>query len=233
LSLKFLSPTVRAKVAKGGIIAWPDRDERHTVIYGRLRVDGPAVELRVSGGEVPRAIRTEGEIEITEYDDEVAHHGTKEALITAGICTVGKIPNKNMRKSRADFSQPERQWWMQRHPDGNCVFWVETPTAHAKRLREAKEISLPPRRQDSDQAARPGTIDEHRRKLLVYCDIYETSTRRAFEDEKSFYQIAKADLEKLAEAWSHIRGIVENARIVPQRFALIEGGLAADKRRTE
>lgn len=233
LRLKFLSPTARAKVAKGGIIAWPDRDEWHTVVYGSLRVDGPAVELRLSGGEVPRSIRTEGAIEITEYDDEIAHHGTKDALIAAGICTAKQFPDKNMRKSRADFSQPERQWRTRRYPDGSYVHSVETPETHARRLREAEEALAPPHRQDSNQAARPGTIDEFRGDLLAYIRITRSAMHRMLNDESNFYRLQPADIERLTKAWSEIQGIVENARILPRRFGVIEGGLTTDRHCTE
>lgn len=80
-------------------------------------------------------------------------------------------------------------------------------------------------RPEGQKAEIPGTIDEHRRKLLGHVYALQLMCNSMLDDENDFYHLAADDQQKLSEAWSQITGIVAGATIRPRRFAVIDGGL--------
>ncbi|HXF65639.1 MAG TPA: hypothetical protein VNK67_02930 [Burkholderiales bacterium] len=73
----------------------------------------------------------------------------------------------------------------------------------------------------------PCSVAEHRKKLLAYVTGVERIGQGLLvDDEDSFYRLSPDDAQKLTEVWSHLRNVIEHARILPRRFSVIEGGLA-------
>lgn len=167
----------------GAPISWPSSPGDHPAMAGRMRRARGALEILVDGGHLPSAIRTEGAIEIIEYADEIAHHGSKEALIIAGICTDRQFPNKHTRKT-AYYYDTSKKWVTQRYPDGSFVHWLESDSAHQNRVeaRQQEELrqNLQPAACGDPSLAKLTSEDDYRRMLQSFIPMLINSDPNCF-----------------------------------------------------
>jgi hypothetical protein len=134
--LTFLPPTHLRKAHTGGGISWPEPPHMRPIILGIVEISGKGIRFTLSFGPPPRAIRTQGNLEIVEYCDWYAYCGAKEELMATGICTEKQFPDKNMCKNSRYDSGGLPEWKMRRYPNGSFVFWRETDAAAEARHRE-------------------------------------------------------------------------------------------------
>lgn len=167
LRLKFLPSFILGKVHGGGVITWPQEpDYRYCVIRGVMEVQRSRLELRLSGGPIPNAIRTDDEVEIVEYADQTAYHGSKDALMAAGICTEKQLPSETQRRRRKGSCQPSgegRYWSTRRQLDDSFIHWLETEAkCKQRRAEEEKE-----ERQQQCSGPAPTTQSNPRRDVDI------------------------------------------------------------------
>ena len=141
-ALTFLPLSIRERghISDSGVtVSWPDSPWSNPIFLALCRTSCKGIELAVNGGPLPKMIRHQGDLEIIEYDNGTAYHGTKQALIAAGICDGKRLPGKQWSKS-IPYSAPDtdQKWRAKRHPDGMFVYWLETEEACKRRNDEYK-----------------------------------------------------------------------------------------------
>ncbi|MBI3918998.1 MAG: hypothetical protein HY322_18555 [Betaproteobacteria bacterium] len=129
--LTFLPVSTRRITSPKFTIGWPNR-HGHSVLLADGHFSGRKYTLEVDGGDIPKAIRPQGDVEVIECSDECAYYGSQEALIAAGICTSQQFPVKRIQRGD-HWGEKAPQWITIRHPDGSYVHWRETDSAHAQR----------------------------------------------------------------------------------------------------
>lgn len=126
---------------RGGWVCEPYHSPRivarvHPLFCGFVSVSGDAISLEIHGGPIPKSIRNVGDVEIVEYSDEIAHHGTKDALIAEGICTEGDLSFERSHWAYLSGSDNLCLCFTNKLPDGTFVHWRETEEACQRRIDE-------------------------------------------------------------------------------------------------
>lgn len=159
-ALDFLPHTVWKVGYEGGVVQWP-LSNANVILRGFLSVEKNRIVVKVDGGPAPRSLRKCGAIEIAEYDDCTAHHGTMKALIASGTCVEKHFPG-SARVTKRDggdpwTSPPTRAWWTAKYPDGSYVHRVETDSALATRTARYEEYHRESHSTQQQQIASPLT----------------------------------------------------------------------------
>lgn len=110
---------------------------RHPVMRGHVTVNPTDLLYRLDFDEVPRSIAERDGVEVIEYADEIAYHGSREALIAAGI-DCKRIP-AGKRGARSGYNAGIPDFYTRRQPDGSYVYWLQTDAAYERKQREFEE----------------------------------------------------------------------------------------------
>lgn len=158
--------------------------------------------------------------------------GDKERLIAARFAEPSWFADGKQRDARGRIVRTKyltidgrdvRTVARARGPCWVCIHYTPAE-AEANRVEQSPELPQP-----EDKAALPGTIAEHREKLLANVTDVERFAQCFLDDETAFYRLSTTDQQKLSEVWTHVRSIIQNATIRPRRFAVIEGRLGLAK----
>jgi len=155
-------------------------------------------------------------------------YGKIERLVATGLVKQSWFADGNQRDERGRVVRSKHLTIDGRHikttvlARGMCYVWIPyTPAeAEANRVEQPPELPKP-----EEKPGVPGTISEYREKLLVRVTDVERFAQSFLDDQESFYHLSSADAQNLAEVLSHLRSVIEHARIRPRKFAVIEGGL--------
>jgi hypothetical protein len=124
LSLNFATIGCRIPLHRGEIIMRASSPVRS----GTLEAHGKSVLFKPQLAVAPVKLEQRGRVEVIDYDDRVAFHGTANALIGAGILekrlTLRKLTR---RQGSADEPYGTCYWDMQRQPDGTILYTEDTP----------------------------------------------------------------------------------------------------------
>lgn len=113
---------------------------RHPALCGVIKIAGENVSLELYGGPRPDSICMAGDVQIVEYPDEIAHHGTRDALTAEGICTARELSLKRPRWTRIEGGTDDSPLCLTKKlPDGTFIHWRETEDACRRRFAENRE----------------------------------------------------------------------------------------------
>jgi hypothetical protein len=139
LGLKFAVPSFRVPLTGGEVLMHTNSTLRGG--YSYIEVDGKNVLFLPDFGRVPVRIEDRGDIEVVEYEERIAYHGSIQALIAAGIpkqrLTLPRL--RTWRDGSSNETFGECRWNMQRQPDGLIVYTVDTEEAQIARKTRAAE----------------------------------------------------------------------------------------------
>jgi hypothetical protein len=160
-SLPIVPPRWRAPMTTGQLICGGDCWHHHPTLRGYVTPDAESAALcyEIDFGEVPRAIKWKGAVEIVESAGEIAYHGTFDELVAIGIDRK-RIPTGE-RGSRRSTSLDEPTFQTRRQPDGSYLHWVETEESFQGR-QEARQRSHAPRAEVHRPGLTASTIEPGR-----------------------------------------------------------------------
>ena len=206
--LKFLPKSEHVRIhTPGGKLQWPCGPT--ALLYGTMGFAANAVEFRLQA-EIPKAVRVAGEIEQIDYHDRTAYHGTRAALIAAGVCSDSQFPGKrNIKRCAENWGEAAKRthWSTQRQLDGLYVHSVETTVSKGRRIaelaqyaydsaeadRQAHEDSAPSGGQSLQVMASGNLVDirgieQYRRRILataIEIGLFRDPDTRLFDQSRS------------------------------------------------
>lgn len=108
-------------------------------LAGRVSVEGDKFTF-IAREKLPFGIRHDGPLEISDYGDEIAYFGSRDALISAGVCSAAQFPAERRQAiaARQGFGEQfVREWETRLHPSGHFLHTMESE-GHA-RAREPEQ----------------------------------------------------------------------------------------------
>jgi hypothetical protein len=170
LSLGLLQPSQHFPLTRGTFtVPSCERSWGNPLLHGDITVSGEQVEWDINCGPADFTITERGGLEIVTYADETVFHGSDEDLVRSGICDRRRLPT-GKRTGRCAFTPSwEDQgpsWCARRQLDGTIAYRLESPAAHARRLREFKEYCARQRGRASISTVRAKATPSHLRLVV-------------------------------------------------------------------
>jgi hypothetical protein len=103
--------------------------------YVHVPVDENDIIFEIDFGDVPLSILRSNDVETIVFDWCSEYHGTKAALVAAGVAEEGILRGKKPSKSNG-HNTDERRWWRFLQPDGMIVFGIESELSWRRREKE-------------------------------------------------------------------------------------------------
>jgi hypothetical protein len=131
------------------------------VVVGNVApTEDGGIVYEINFDELPRAIRSEGTIEILEYQDWTGFHGLPADLLASGRCTARQMPKRRDAISDSQRTDnPGRKFRSRRQPDGAVLVLIETDLEMERRIAYCRKVFKRPA--PSDEFSEDGfeTVD--------------------------------------------------------------------------
>lgn len=198
-------------------------EHRNSMITARVFVDKRVIEAQVYCGVVPKRIEQNGDLEVIHGDGATAYYGTRDALVSAGLCTQKQFPGR--RKNKLQFrdwgDKGLRRWECRRHPSGKYLFTLETEHASKERIAamEAEKRSYEAKKDDRSDWGSPEEWLEFLEdaicmRSLALRKFCTTTTKAGMR-----YSINPASLESIL---SEIETAAQRIRAIPVNVQSLE-----------
>jgi hypothetical protein len=142
---------------------------RNTLLTGEIEIIENQFSWDLDCGPADFTVTERGGLEIVTYSDEAVFHGNVEDLVRAGICDRCRLPTGKRAGRCVITSSWEDQgpsWCARRQLDGTITYRLESPAAHARRLREFKKYCAKQRGLTRFPASEPNPRRTHLRLVV-------------------------------------------------------------------